>query len=405
MDILFVARCLPPPPPTGDRVILDHLTRGLAARGHRLELLGFYLEGQGEPPPRDGRVFSLLEAHRERRRSTFDYLSRLPRLFPSSADQSWNPSMWQSIDRRIQARTFDIIHAFGGVQVYEFRNLLTRAAPTIITPYESYARSLERDVVRSSSPLLRPRLRLRLAGARLYERRMFAGYRRIVVLTEADAAYLRSLDPTLPTAVIPNGVGREYFESPLRRPTTPSMIFVGDLAYPPNLEAARELLRFILPLVSAAIPGARAAIIGPHPPPDLRSAEGDHIEVTGWVPDIRPHLERSACFVSPLRSGAGMRNKILEAMAVGVPVVATAESCEGIEVTDGEHVLLGRTPADLAAAAIHLMQDESLRRRIAEGGRRLMRQKYMWEAVVDRYEVLYRDVISESPRRETRSGG
>jgi polysaccharide biosynthesis protein PslH len=100
-----------------------------------------------------------------------------------------------------------------------------------------------------------------------------------------------------------------------------------------------------------------------------------------------------------------MRNKILEAMAMGVPVVATRLSFEGIEVVDGDHVLLGRTPADLAAAAVRLLRDEELRRRIGEGGRRLVLERYTWEGVAERYEAEYAAVISEHSRRPGPPGG
>jgi glycosyltransferase involved in cell wall biosynthesis len=134
--------------------------------------------------------------------------------------------------------------------------------------------------------------------------------------------------------------------------------------------------------------------VGPNPPPSAAPAASD-VEVTGWVPDIRPYLRRTACFVAPLTSGTGIRNKILEAMAMAIPVAATPRGCEGIRVEDGENVLLGRTPGELAVAAIRLLRDQGLRKRIGEAGRRLVLHEHTWEQAADRYEALYGAVISE----------
>jgi glycosyltransferase involved in cell wall biosynthesis len=225
------------------------------------------------------------------------------------------------------------------------------------------------------------------------------------VVTKDDETYLRRLAAGLPTVVIPNGVDGQYFHPGQPDGRSQTLAFVGNMAYPPNLHAARVLLTEILPRVRRQVPGTRAVIVGPSPPPhDSRDTQAE-ADLTGWVPDVRPHLEGAACFVSPLSSGTGIRNKILEAMAMAVPVVATPLSCEGIQVTDGEDVLIGRTPAELAAAATRLLGDESLRRRIGNAGRRLVLRDHTWEMVADRYEALYHDLIAAASRRTGASVG
>ncbi len=395
MNILFVSRCMPTPMTSGDRVLLHSLARELAARGHRLDLLAFYLDGETVDREEAGKVFADVEAVKERTRSPLDYLIRLRHPFPDSAAQCWNGAMWKAIHHRLASGRYDVVHFFGGVQVYEFRNLVAARLPTIIVPYDCYSLFLERAIAAKSGVVERIRLRAALAMARRYEAFAYAGFGAVVLVTEVDAAYLRSLAPDLPTAVIPNGVDAGFFRpvDDVERP--PSLVFVGNMAYAPNVAAAVALVTQILPNVEAEVPGAHATVIGPQPPPELSSLNGANVEITGWVPDIRPHLAGAACFLSPLTTGTGIRNKILEAMAAGVPVAATPLSCEGIRVKDGEDILLGRDPAELAAAAIRLLRDKHLWHRIAEGGQRLVRRNHSWSQIADRYEALYEAVAPE----------
>jgi len=174
---------------------------------------------------------------------------------------------------------------------------------------------------------------------------------------------------------------------------------------PPNAEAACSLATEVLPTVRTRVAGANALVVGPGPPADLVALEGPDLRITGLVPDIRPYLQRSACFVSPLASGSGMRNKILEAMAMELPVVATPLSCEGIRVTEGEDVLLASTPEDLAAAATRILVDGGLRREIGAGGRRLVLRDHTWERAADLYEGVYAEVVSEWARDGEGQGG
>lgn len=395
MNILFISRCLPAPLHYGDRLMLYYLARELGSRGHRLDLLAFDPELEVDSGVESFENFAFVQSVREHSRSGFDYLLRLLKPFPNRADRSWHPPMWRAIEERIEAVPFDVLHFFGGIQVYEFRNLVYSRFPTLIVPYDSMTLLLERALDHAGQPLRWLSVWSQLAVARYYERRMYAGFGRVVTVAAADEARLRRLTPELQTAVIPNGVDCSPSALDERGEKTKTLVFVGNYAYPPNLDAGLILVKEILPRVQRKEPGARLLLLGANPPELLRKFAGADVEVTGLVPDVRVYLRRSTCFVSPLRSGAGIHNKILEAMAEGVPVVATPLSCEGIEVTPGENVLLGDSPAELAAGVLRLLGDGELRRRVGEGGLRLMSELYAWASVADRYEQLYSTVIAE----------
>jgi glycosyltransferase involved in cell wall biosynthesis len=398
VNLLFISRCWPTPLISGDRVLLYHLARELRARGHTLDLIAFHLADEETPADGPEGPFAAAQAILEKPRSSLDYLLRMPHLFPDSLRQCWNPAMWEAIERRLTGRPYDLVHFFGGVQVYEFRNLVAPRVPTIIVPYESYSLALERAMARA--PRFHGRLRLwgRRMIARRYEAAIYRGFGKVVLVTGSDQAHLRRHAVGLPTVVIPNGVSSEFFRPLPDGFETPSLAFVGNFAYPPNVEAALTLIRDVLPRVQSEVPETRAVLIGVHPPRALTSLAASDVEVTGAVADIRPHVKRSACFVSALVSGSGIRNKILEAMAMGIPVAATSLSCEGIHATAEENVLLGETPQALADAALRLLRDGSLWRRIAQGAQRLMRREHTWEGVAAQYEELYRSVIDETAR-------
>jgi glycosyltransferase involved in cell wall biosynthesis len=166
-----------------------------------------------------------------------------------------------------------------------------------------------------------------------------------VVLTNRDAEMLK-LNARLPIVVIPNGVDVESSPLPVTNRGA-NLAVLGNYDYAPNLDAALRLVRDIFPLIQQKIPAARLCLVGSSPPPALRAYASDHIEITGHVPDIRPYFEYSMIFISPLQFGAGIKNKILEALAMQTPVVATPVSCDGISVEHGQHVLIGKTNEEL----------------------------------------------------------
>jgi glycosyltransferase involved in cell wall biosynthesis len=302
--------------------------------------------------------------------------------------------MWETIERTLTAKHYDVVHFFGGFQVYEYRKAV-RDLPNIIVPYDSYALFMRRAISRPTGGLDWFRLQAASLLAHQYERTIYAAFDRTILVSAKDEEYLHHLSPDLNTRVIPSGVDSQYFKPANSIVRTPTLVFVGNYDYPPNTAAVGMLVNAILPRVKLEIPEARATLVGPNPPPWLTALAGDAVEVTGYVQDVRPYLARAACFVAPLTLGSGMRNKILEAMAMGLPVVSTPIGCEGIAVTDGQDVLLGQSPEELARAAISVLQDRGLWEQIAQGGLQLVRQRYNWHKVGAQYEKLYHEVIAE----------
>lgn len=394
MNILLISRCPPWPLHLGDRLILYHLASELELVHHEIDLLAFSSrpEDASELDHYDYR-FRHVELIPEPVRTPLHYAQRLlwpPARFPASAQAAWSPAMWQAIERRLDAQQYDVVHLFGGVHVYEVHQAL-RGLPAIITPYESYSLYLRRALERANGLPERAALTAQQAIARGFERFMFTPYKRTVVVAERDRDELHALNPALPIDVIPNGVDLDTFRIKPTPRLPDTLLFTGNYEYAPNVDAALWLAREILPSVQAHLPGVKLWLVGNAPPPEMQALASDSIKVTGRVPDIKPYLARATAFVSPLRLGAGIKNKVLEALALGCPVVATPISVDGIHVTDGQDALVADDDA-LVGAVVRLLKDTALQATLSGNGRRLIEQRYSWARVAALYEQLYREV-------------
>ena len=390
-EILVVSRCPPYPTHLGDRLIVWHLARELHQRGLVMDLLALY--DRPDDPRHVERYrdyFRHVQLFPEPRRGNFDLLRRLlfPRLhFAQNPESSWSPPLWRAIKRQVLQRDYDLIHCFGGVSVYEFQPLFAHL-PNLITPYESHSVYLRSAVAQGDFSA-----RLQLPMARRFERFMYRPYDCTVVISDVDAVALRDISPGLQVEVIPNGIDLSQFRPRKSQREPNRLVFVGNFDYAPNQEAAGLLVSRLLPAVQREIPSASLQLVGANPPDWLRDCASERVEVTGRVPDVAPYLAAAAAFVCPLRRGAGLKNKVLEALAMGAPVVATPLSVDGIAVTPGESALIA--PLDqLAAETIRLLRDEALQARLSRQGLRLIEARYTWTRTADSYQRLYDEICA-----------
>ena len=304
--------------------------------------------------------------------------------------ESKDDAMWQAIEQAVNTRDHDCAHFFGGVQVYEYRHAVG-TLPALITPYESYSLYLRRELeTRSGSA---PVLSLRHMLARHFESWMFAPFDRRVVVAERDRRELRSINPALDWEVIPNGVDADWFQPGPEARESATLLFTGNFEYEPNVDAALWLAAELLPGLRKRGLEAQLWLVGHAPPRALRALAGDRVLVTGRVPDLRPWLQRATLYVCPLRKGAGIKNKVLEALAAGCPLLATPLSADGIAIEDGRHALLAERDA-FPAAVRRLLDDAALRDSLALAGRQLVESQYSWRQVATRYAGLYQTLAS-----------
>ncbi|KXG78347.1 GDP-mannose-dependent alpha-(1-6)-phosphatidylinositol monomannoside mannosyltransferase [Fervidicola ferrireducens] len=213
----------------------------------------------------------------------------------------------------------------------------------------------------------------------------------VLLVSPVDAAELARMTSRTRVAILPNGVDLDYFQ-PLPDPGKPTLIFWGHLRYPPNADGIIWFCRKVFPLIREAVPEATLLVVGKEPPPEVASLAHIHgVELLGYVPDLRTYLAQASVVVVPLRFGSGIRNKILEALASGRALVSTSLGCEGLEVTPGVHLEVADEPAEFAAKVIDLLCNPSRRAAFSANGRKLVEEKYSWEAVGEKLFELFRD--------------
>jgi glycosyltransferase involved in cell wall biosynthesis len=216
------------------------------------------------------------------------------------------------------------------------------------------------------------------------------------MVSEQDRAAARQILPGYGgrIEVVPNGVDCHRNRPGLAQPAANTLVFNGALTYSANYDAIEFFLADILPLVRLQEPELSLTITGSTSGVDLAGLPlDDSVRFSGYVEDVRPLVAGAWACIAPIRQGAGTRLKILEAMALGTPVVATAKGAEGLDVTPGGDILLAEGPAEFANQLVRLLHDPGLRGHLAGNARRLVEERYDWEEIGQRFVEMVSTVI------------
>ncbi len=224
-----------------------------------------------------------------------------------------------------------------------------------------------------------------------YQRAVWRRFDRLQVFTERDAAGLRRLAPDLAGRVRVNPFGVTLGRAPdAAAEREDELVFVGGFRHPPNVDAACWLAREIFPFVRACRERAHLTIVGADPPRAVRLLASDRVTVTGFVPDVEPFFDRAAVVVAPLRTGTGMRVKLLQALARGKAVVTTPLGAEGLAA--GAPLLLADSAPELAEAAVALLADAEARHALGDRARKFVGEHHAWAGFATRLSAIYREL-------------
>lgn len=228
-----------------------------------------------------------------------------------------------------------------------------------------------------------------------YEFQMYREVDKVLTLTPEEKDGLLQYDPTLDIAVVPHGVDTEHFAPGSKAAQEPAVGFLGNYPHDPNRDAVMYFLGEMWPQIKKQVRGIKFYVIGRGPTEDILSAaeEDSDIKVTGQVDDVREYLEKVKVFVAPIRLGKGFRGKILEAMAMGIPVVSTRLGAEGVSANDRENIMLAENPAEFIAKTMELLNDEQLYKTISLNSRRLVQENFSWQKGVKILEGILQDTL------------
>jgi glycosyltransferase involved in cell wall biosynthesis len=287
----------------------------------------------------------------------------------------------------------DVVH-FEPTEMAQYASTIdrSRARHVVVVHEPGLAAATERH---GSFPLWRRAARrLDLLSWSRFERRIGAQADLLIALTERDERALRAVTEgrivRVPLAIpVPERRLDPIGGDP------PSVIFVGGYMHPPNEDAALRLLRSIWPRVRESRPDAVLELVGDRPTPSMLAAGDVGVTMRGRVPELEPLLDRAAAVVLPIRLGGGMRVKAIEALAAGKAVVASRRAIEGLDLADGQQLLLAETDAEFVAATVRLLGDIELRRRLATAARAWAETHVSVDAVASAYAGLYASLLTD----------
>jgi glycosyltransferase involved in cell wall biosynthesis len=406
MRILMLTQILPYPPDAGPRVKTWHVLRYLAGRGHRVRLVSFVRPEEEPYLPVVREVCEDVVAVPLRRSRAADALhwarSHLAQR-PFLLERDDQASMRRAVLQACAPGSVEILHA-DQLTMTQFTPPPESPALRIFDAHNATWMILER-MRRTANRWLRPVLALEARRVRRYEGGVIRDFDQTMAVTTADREALlaaaNDLDPARPVgrekvSVLPIAVDTKALETIACLPASTEILTLGTLHYAPNAEGIRWFVREVFPLVRREVPLATLTIAGRNPPADfhrLAQESGGAVRVVGYVDDLRPHLERAAVVAVPVLSGSGMRVRILESFARGMPVVTTTVGAEGLQARPGDDLLLGDSPQDYAAATVRLLREPGLRRRLAQNGRQLAVARYDWQVVLRGLEAVYETAL------------
>ncbi len=283
----------------------------------------------------------------------------------------------------------DVVH-FAGLGAAHVAAHLLRGAPRVLDLVDAWHLEAETSASTALTPASRAAWRRRATMIRRFEARAIQRCDLAIASAWRDVDALRPLAGSVPLAVVGNGVDTEHFApGPGVEALSGLLAFHGTLDFAPNVDAARALARDILPLVREQMPGARVRLIGRRPAPAVLGLAGPGVEVMADVADVRTALLEAQVAVCPVRLGSGVKNKILEAAALGLPLVTTRAALGDLELEDGREVLLGETADELAAASIRLLRSPRLRAELSHAARERVLASFRWDQIADQLTALY----------------
>jgi sugar transferase (PEP-CTERM/EpsH1 system associated) len=392
MRILMLAHKLPYPPRTGDKVRAYHVARHLA-REHELTLACLVDEPDAAPALDALRreIPDLEYASIARGRKRLRALLCLARGGSATMAYFDSPALRLRLGARLHDNPFDLIYASSSSMAqYVIR---TRGIPLLMDFLDVDSDKWLQYGARHPFP---GSWVYRLEGKRLREHELAIARRadRCIVTTRQEEALLHSFAPWAPTTVVPNGVDLEYFRPAAAPAVDPRIVFTGAMDYFPNIDAVVHFSRHILPRIREQVPEAQFSIVGKTPAPAVRRLSATPgVHVSGTVPDVRPFLQQAAVAVAPLRVARGVQNKVLEAMAMGLPVVGTSKGHEGLEARPGRDLLVEDNPGKFADLVVRLLRNATLRAEVGRAARQFVEAHHSWAASMARLDRLLATVI------------
>jgi len=394
VKILYVCHRFPYPPKRGGKIRPFNMIRHLHDSGHEVTV-GSLVRSEEEAAEGAGLGEHCKEFMMGRVRNPIAWarmFKRLPSGRPSSMGYFYSKELKTKISEKLARETFDLIfvHCSSVAQYVED----THGIPKILDFGDMDSQKWLAYGTMKPFPLSMgyfvEGVKMQLAETELAKK-----FDVCTATTKAERATLAGLALGTKTGWFPNGVDAEKF-APTDEPYDRDLLcFVGRMDYYPNQDAMFDFTKNVLPLIQRRRPSTKLVIVGADPsPPVLALGKLPGVEVTGSVPKVQPYVRKAACTVAPLNVARGTQNKILESLAMGVPVVSSTLAAAGVDCEANEHLLVADKPEEYADACIRLLDSEDARRELSEAGRQRMLTNHSWSSSMKRLDAIIEDCVS-----------
>ncbi|MDR0790774.1 MAG: glycosyltransferase [Bacteroidales bacterium] len=246
-----------------------------------------------------------------------------------------------------------------------------------------------------SNLFLKPALLREAKLLQRYEAAMLDFFDQTSIITDTDRQEIAS-NQRNNILIVSNGIDKSYFEYSEKQEKKYDVMFCGNMSYVPNVDAAKYLITKIMPLVWAAFPKAKVLIAGANPKRSVLRLASDNVKVSGYVEDMKQCYAESSVFVAALRTGSGLQNKLLEAMAIGTPVICSALANKALKAKANQHLLVANTTKEYADLIIKLLNDNALQQDLTSAAKTFVRDTYNWETICQNLSSAFSDLVSKS---------
>jgi sugar transferase (PEP-CTERM/EpsH1 system associated) len=394
MNILFLSTENPYPPDGGHHLRTFNILKILADR-HKIYFVGFAQnESEFKYIPEIKKFCETVDIYKVSKtgyNKTF-FLLGCKNLFsrhPLVAQRYFVKEARKKIEEILAHHSIDLVH-MDMLALGLYREEL-KGTPVILTNHNIESLRLYRWAEMEKNLFTKSLLFYQYLKLRAFEQRICPEFDRCVVVSEYDKNHLRNLCGRDNFVVIPNGVDIQYFEPESVEVKRNHLVWVGGMTGPYNSDAVDFFIDKIWPAIKYGAPEATIDFAGGGPTQMLgsKALEDKSVRVLGFVPDIRPIVQRASVFVAPIRIGSGTKIKVLNAMAQAKPVVATTVAAEGIDVTPEKNILIADDPKEFAKKVVYLLNHEEIAKKMGEMARELIEEKYSWDIIAENIYRIY----------------
>lgn len=392
MKILFVANRVPYPPFRGDKLKIFNLAKRLSIH-HDLFLITFAesKEDYNHIPELEKLFKKVIIVKLPKWQSYFNCLLAVFSNIPFQVAYFRSRKMYRTISDFVKKNKIDIIHT-QHIRMAQFTSQIEQ--PKILDLPDAFSLYWQRRIENQQNIFKRFFEQIEFKRLYKFEGEMVKHFNLGLVCSKEDLNYMEREHGSSNIDLLRNGVDLTNFSTDNNEYTVNNLIlFTGNMDYAPNVDAVIYFVHEIFPLILEKSPNIKFVIAGQRPVEQVTNLRSDQIEVTGFIPNLKTMYEQAAIVVSPLRFGAGTQNKVLEAMAMGIPVVSGNIGFEGLEIENGEGVFLETTPQGFANKVLELLSSQSLRKSTGLKGTSIAREKFSWDRIAKELEAYFEKQI------------